>query len=330
MRIFQPEVFQGHLHKQNYFEGWYVKCVDAKHQKSYAFIFGVSLQKKDQHAFIQMIDGQTGKTNYQRFPLSAIYFSQKEFGVYIGDNVVNEHMLLLQLAFPDGQTVTGKLEFGTFTRYPVSLIRPGIMGWYRYIPTMECYHGVVSQRHELSGSLKFNDVELEFSGGRGYIEKDWGVSMPKAWIWTQSNHAQINDKANYMLSVADVPWRNHAFNGFLGYIDTGQKCYYFATYTGAKLEKIEYGNDGIVEVIIRDRNHWYHFILWDGLTSGVLQAPVQGEMSRQIHEAIHASAYITIYPRMDREPIFASEFSQCGLERVGQLSLLAEQQKNSD
>lgn len=325
MRIFQPEVFQGNLRKQNYFEGWYVKCVDAKHQKSYAFIFGVSLQRKDQHAFIQMIDGQTGKTNYQRFPLAVMHFSNQEFAVHIGENYVNQHELGLNLTFPDGQAVEGKLTFGAFTTFPVSLIRPGIMGWYRYVPTMECYHGVVSQRHELTGRIRFCGTELDFTGGRGYIEKDWGVSMPKAWIWTQSNHAQANEQANYMLSVADIPWRKQAFNGFLGYIDTGEKCYYFATYTGAKLEKIAYGKDGIVEIIIKDKKHWYHFLLWDGLTSGILQAPVLGEMSRQIHEAIHASAVVTIYQRDCAKPVFQSEFSQCGLERVGHLSLLADE-----
>jgi tocopherol cyclase len=28
---------------------------------------------------------------------------------------------------------------------------------------------------------------VDFSGGSGYIEKDWGRSFPRAWIWAQSN-----------------------------------------------------------------------------------------------------------------------------------------------
>ncbi|MGL4624432.1 MAG: tocopherol cyclase family protein [Culicoidibacterales bacterium] len=324
MRIFQPEVFQGNWQKRNYFEGWYIKCVDAKQQKSYAFIFGVSLQQHDQHAFIQMIDGQTGKTNYQRFAFTDVAISQRKFAVTIGANHVNQERLELDVIFPDGQTVFGTIQFGAFQVFPVSLLRPGIMGWYRYVPKMECYHGVVSQKHSLQGSLTFDGITQTFTGGRGYIEKDWGTSMPKAWIWTQSNHASINNQANYMLSVADIPWLKQSFTGFLGYIDTGEKCYYFATYTGARLEKITYGSGGLVEVVIQDKQYWYHFLLWDGLTSGILQAPVLGEMSRQIHEAIHASAAVTIYSRRSQKSIFESEFSQCGLERVGQLSPLAD------
>ena len=39
-----------------------------------------------------------------------------------------------------------------------------------------------------SGSLEINGAEISFEGGKGYIEKDWGRSMPSDWIWIQSNH----------------------------------------------------------------------------------------------------------------------------------------------
>lgn len=29
---------------------------------------------------------------------------------------------------------------------------------------------------------------MDFSGGRGYIEKDWGQSFPAAWVWLQINY----------------------------------------------------------------------------------------------------------------------------------------------
>ncbi|MGL5915814.1 MAG: tocopherol cyclase family protein, partial [Culicoidibacterales bacterium] len=211
MRIFQPEVFQGDIDKKNYFEGWYIKCIDQMKQASYAFIFGVSLQTEDPHAFIQMIDGKSGKTQYARFEVSELDFSVKEFSIRIANNYVTRHGLVIDASFPNGLRVQGNLTFGKFTRFPVSLKTPGIMGWYRYVPTMECYHGVVSRRHTLSGQLFIDGQAVEFTGGKGYIEKDWGVSMPKAWIWTQSNHEKTRKAANYMLSVADVPWKNHAF-----------------------------------------------------------------------------------------------------------------------
>ncbi|MGL4973136.1 MAG: tocopherol cyclase family protein [Culicoidibacterales bacterium] len=322
MRIFQPEVFQGDMKHKNYFEGWYIKCVDATQLKSYAFIFGVSLQSTNPHGFIQMIDGQSGVTKYVRFPIADVEFSKKEFAIRIANNYVTTKGMKLNLRFADGGVVQGEITFGKFSRFPVRLTRPGIMGWYRYVPTMECYHGLVSRQHTLKGKLTIAEQEVEFDHGKGYIEKDWGVSMPKAWIWTQSNHEKTRQEANYMLSIADIPWRNRAFNGFLGYIDTGADCYHFATYTGAEIVKLEYALDGIVEIILVDRDHWYQFLLWSEAETGILQAPVHGKMERQIHEAIQAQAVVTIYSRTTKAEIFSGEFRACGFERVGQLSLV--------
>ena len=64
------------------------------------------------------------------------------------------------------------------------------MGWYSFVPFMECKHGIVSVNHDLSGILNVNDEVLISDGGKGYIEKDWGTSFPEAWIWMQSNNFQ--------------------------------------------------------------------------------------------------------------------------------------------
>ncbi len=42
---------------------------------------------------------------------------------------------------------------------------PGIMGWYKYVPFMQCYHGVVSLNHELKGQLRINGSEHVFDDG---------------------------------------------------------------------------------------------------------------------------------------------------------------------
>jgi tocopherol cyclase len=49
------------------------------------------------------------------------------------------------------------------------------MGWFAYVPFMECYHGVLSLDHEVNGRLRLGKRETDFSGGRGYIEKDWAA-----------------------------------------------------------------------------------------------------------------------------------------------------------
>jgi hypothetical protein len=40
------------------------------------------------------------------------------------------------------------------------------MGWYAWVPRMECYHGVLSFSHPLQGTLTLNGKVMDFSGRR--------------------------------------------------------------------------------------------------------------------------------------------------------------------
>jgi hypothetical protein len=75
--------------------------------------------------------------------------------------------------------ISGKVDFTGLTRLPVSLFTPGIMGWYRFIPFMQCYHGLISMNHSLEGEITDGAERIVLSGGKGYIEKDWGSSFPR-------------------------------------------------------------------------------------------------------------------------------------------------------
>jgi hypothetical protein len=79
---------------------------------------------------------------------------------------------------------------------------------------MECYHGVLSFDHGITGQLTVNGEIFDFNGGRGYIEKDWGQAFPKAWIWMQSNHFEQPGTC-LTASVAIIPWLRSAFSGFV-------------------------------------------------------------------------------------------------------------------
>jgi len=62
------------------------------------------------------------------------------------------------------------------------------MGWYTWVPRMDCYHGLFSFSDSLQGTLTLKGKVMDFFGGRGYIEKDWGQSFPAAWVWLQNNY----------------------------------------------------------------------------------------------------------------------------------------------
>jgi len=172
MNVFKPELFQGNMSSKNYFEGWYFKHVSKNLDHVYSFIPGVSLNPENPHAFIQVINGITGNTQYIEYPISSFSFNKNNFDIQVGDSVFSADNVLLNINSPL-INVSGRLSYSGSVKYPTSMLSPGIMGWYSFVPFMECKHAVVSVSHRIDGSLLIDGELLDFSGGKGYIEKDW-------------------------------------------------------------------------------------------------------------------------------------------------------------
>ena len=124
------------------------------------------------------------------------------------------------------------------------------MGWYAWVPKMECYHGVLGFDHQITGSLEFNGTELDFTNGRGYIEKDWGVAFPEGYVWMQSNHFN-RPRVCLTASIAMIPWLGSAFRGFIVGLWIDRQLYRFATYTGAKTDLIEITDREVIWIYTR-------------------------------------------------------------------------------
>ncbi len=315
-------IFQGNKKKENYFEGWYFKMVANDGSSILSIIPGISLSAdgKEKHAFIQIIDGITAQTSYYSYPIDEFSFSKKEFAIKIADSYFSKDSIVIDVK--DGNSmVSGKITMTNRVEYTSDrFINTGIMGPYRFVPFMECYHGVVSLTHSLSGKLIINNEVHEFNGGRGYIEKDWGSSMPSAWIWMQSNN--FDDKnSSFMLSIADIPWLGKSFTGFLGFFYHDNKIHHFSTYRSTKLQ-LE--NTGPNQLKIRIENRKNIFII-DARSNntGILKAPVEGAMDRRIPESIDAILKISM---MDKKGtlIFMDSTNIAGLEMVGDYHKLQE------
>ena len=54
------------------------------------------------------------------------------------------------------------------------------MGWFGWLPIMECYHGVVSLDHAIEGQITMDGNAINLTGGRGYMEKTGGAPFPLA------------------------------------------------------------------------------------------------------------------------------------------------------
>lgn len=315
-----PEVFQGNRKKKSYFEGWYFKMVSSDGSSILSVIPGIALSPdgSEKHAFIQVIDGKTARTDYFAFPIEEFAFSRKEFAVRIGRNYFSAERLFLDL-HTDSASISGEIRMTEPVTLPSrKFLNSGIMGWYRFVPFMQCYHGVVSISHQLSGVIVKDGLKHDFGNGKGYIEKDWGSSMPSAWIWMQSNNFVSHD-ASFMLSVANIPWLGRSFTGFLGFCYFNGTIHRFATYTRATLE-IGQQSEDTLKILIRDRKLVYEISAVRS-QAGLLKAPVKGSMDRRIPESIDARLKLIVRDNTGKI-VLNDSTSIAGLEIVGDQQIL--------
>ena len=315
-----PEVFQGNKKKENYFEGWYFKMVSQDDSSIMSIIPGISLSEngEEQHAFIQIIDGKTAKTYYYTYPIEDFSFSKEKFAVRIQNNYFSEDSISINIK-NDTTSITGKVKMTNQIKLTKNGEKLNIMGWYKSAPFMQCHHGVVSLNHDLSGSLQMNNTTYNFDKGLGYIEKDWGKSMPSAWIWIQSNSFD-SPETSFMLSVANVPWMGSSFPGFLGFFLNDSIVNRFGTYSGAKLQ-LDTSSSDIIKITITDKDYTY-YLETSRDKAGILKAPVKGAMERRIAESIDAQLKLTVTDK-NGTVIFEETTSIAGLETVGNLSTLS-------
>jgi hypothetical protein len=286
--IFHPEAFHGHGRSKRYFEGWYVKVVSADQKTRWAVIPGVflGLDGGVNEAFIQLLDGSTGRSWYHMFDTSDFSASADEFDVTLGKNHFSSKGVTLDL--PE---LRGSIGFDSaLDPWPVKPLSPGIMGWFGAVPFMECFHGIVSFGHSLGGSLEVEGKKVSFAGGRGYIEKDWGRAFPSGYVWLHSNHIDTDPEASLIGSVAIIPWIGRPFRGYIVGLKHSGKLHRWTTYNGAKE----------IELTITDTHVQWQLSSKDGLLTlsadrvrgGLLHAPIRTEMHQRVDETLDAVIHI--------------------------------------
>jgi len=311
LKTYNPQIFQGNLKKKNYFEGWYFKQVSQNAEHVYSFIPGVSLAGEKSHSFIQVINGVTGKTDYIPYDLKQFEWEAKRFYVKVGNSVFTENYIQLDIN-TEGLKVSGRLEYSGLTKYPASLFSPGIMGWYSFIPFMECKHGIVSVNHKVSGSISVNDELISFDEGKGYIEKDWGSSFPEAWIWMQANNFS-DPGTSFNFSVAKIPWLGKFFVGFISFLYYNNKYYLYSTYNNSVIIELNHSEKSL-EIKLKNKNSVLK-VSATKKTFGELMAPSSGDMSRRIKESVDSEIALELFD-LQGKLIYSDSSNRAGLEVI--------------
>jgi len=293
--IFNPELFQGYKKKNRYFEGWYFKLVTKDQNYSIALIPGVSLNKLDSHLFIQVFlienkDVPRLKTYYIKYPYQKDFYHPNEFKIQIGNSVFSKEHIWIDI--DHGFKLKGEIKLSQMTNIHQSILSPNIMGLFGYLNFMECYHGVISMNHALDGFLTYDNIEIDFSLGKGYLEKDWGVSFPRAYVWLQSNHFKEND-VSLMFSYADIPFLGFYFKGLISILTIDKKEYRFATYNFTKVCREEITANQVIYVLKKRK---YRLEITATKKESVdLVSPKDGMMNNTIKEGLSGVLEIKLF-----------------------------------
>lgn len=304
------------------FEGWYIKLVSADQNVRLAVIPGLFHHSDGSgEAFVQVLDGASGRSWYQSYPMSDFAASREILDITVGPNQFTSRRIVLDVP---AAGLRGEVEISSrLDPWPVRPWSPGIMGWYAWVPFMECYHGVVSFGHSLAGNLEFDGRQIDLGGGRGYIEKDWGQAFPAGYLWLHSNNFADND-ASLVASVALIPWRGKEFRGFIVGLRESGRLHRFATYNGARSTRLEVTDDHVRWTLTSARR-------WRGerteltleaerASGGLLHAPVRTEMHRRVEETL--SGTVAVRLRRGSDLLFEDVGSSAGLEIHGEVDRL--------
>jgi len=318
-KIIHPLLFQGNNKSKGYFEGWYYKQISKDEKRVISLIPGISLFNNDVHCFIQYIfvsldddNTKTIKTGYVKYHLKDFKVNNNPFRLQVGDNIFSKSMITIKILDKDLH-IEGTLNLGSFTPIKSSILSPNIMGYFAYIPKMECYHGIVSMNHMVNGVLRINDAEIDFNNGKGYVEKDWGTSFPKKYIWIQCNNFKNKDTSIFC-SIADIPFMGKSFLGYISNLVIDGREYRFATYNNSKLKIESITNERIL--ILLENSKEKLRIEAKLKEAGELIAPEHGKMKRKIKEEVLGEVKIYLYNKQDRT-IYEDTCCMAGIEIVG-------------
>jgi tocopherol cyclase len=311
-----PDLYHGTNKKANFFEGWYFKIVHPYKNYTYCFIPGIFISSKEEHShsFIQIVDGYGPDFKYLRFRKDEFEASSEEFDINICGSSFSLDGINLNIG-NQGEKIFGKLSFRNIAKWPDSIINPGSMGFYNYLNFMECYSQVCAIDGDIEGSLLINNEKIDFTGGKVYIEKNWGKAFPYSYIWVQGNSFE-KEKAALTCSIAHIPFPIKSFTGFLIGIYVKEKVYKFTTINKSELSIIYEKERIILEVHNKD-----YFLRieaeYNEETFIDLLAPREDNMVPIARETLQGKLTATLYDKKTQCNLLSDNCTSAGVEFSG-------------
>ncbi|RKP03415.1 hypothetical protein CXG81DRAFT_17038 [Caulochytrium protostelioides] len=120
------------------------------------------------------------------------------------------------------RSVQADVTFAQPVHFPFSWQMPGVMGYFLYLPFLECYHNIVLLSGVAQGFVDFCDEPLtdpsdpsamvaprriELVNATVYVEKDHGSNFPREYVWLQGHdfRHEATRRSSVLFSFARVP-----------------------------------------------------------------------------------------------------------------------------
>lgn len=272
-----------------YFEGWYFKLQTGQGE-ALALIPAFHIDRSGRRsASLQVI--VRDQSWWLDYPGDALQVQKEPLRIRLGASSFAEKGVEVSVERA-GLSLNGTVRFG-----PLRRLSSDIMGPFRFLPHMECTHGVISMAHTLEGALVCNGRTLDFSGGVGYVETDRGRSFPSRYLWSQCVWPESNP-SSIMLAAGSIPLPVGSFRGCICAVVHGGREYRLATYRGARIRR--WTGEGVTIC----QGSWRLDARLETGKGQALRAPVEGTMGRIVHEslsgAVHYRFTIGGRPVLDR------------------------------
>jgi|SRR5690554_1820925 len=327
--ILNPTLYHGSKKRKNFFEGWYYKITDKDNKYSFAFILGIikGKIKEEGHSFIQILDGVEHKSYYISFPKDDFKYIHNPFLVSINKN--NFSLNEIKISHYDNNIqIVGSIIIVDLIKWPDTVINPGSMGLYNYLLFMECFSHVCCLNAGIIGKLLINNREFDFTGGKIYIEKNWGRRFPENYLWIQANNF-LNKDVALTVSFGKVPlWKYH-FNGFLTAFLLDNKVYKFTSINRSKVD-LQVSNNNITVVFERDD---YILTIETSYTKSdflTIKGPNDGIMNREVKESIISKVRVEFIDVFKGRLLFQGISEKSGLEFMGNVMSLVRKKVYND
>lgn len=284
--------FHGHSYTHSFFEGWYFKHQSPEHTLILIPAFHLGPEGQS-YASLQIILDE--KAYYLPFREKDFEASTHRLYIRLGQTVFSEKGCRIHLDLPDCP-IRGHLHYGKF-----GTPKRSFMGPFEHLP-LPCFHEVLSLSHSLRGRLSVSGQIWDFTGGTGYLEKDWGTSFPDSYLWLQCGWKETpaspvcsaaphaggrSSRSSVMLTVASLDLNHHPVTACSSLILHEGRQYRLSTYQGGRLIRCNPRR-----IALRQGPYLLQVILTGtadspaspSSSSVLLHAPQEGRMTRTIRE----------------------------------------------